>query len=312
LAGYCIWSWKVVGGAEPVIQTAAIVTPLAVYREEHASVALADARPMAVISARPTSQPFGIAAVPVTGGKLPMTWRRLKHDIHAERALLAHCRAAAVNCSPAMQALLAIIAKGADSTGRIRLGLINRAVNLAIRPLNNSTPREVRDHWNDPLTTLMAGHGDCKDYAIVKYAALIEAGIAERDLSVVILRDLSASEDHAVVAVRLDGTWVVLDNRWLALVRDVNIRRVIPLFVLDEAGVGRNSLQNLEPAFGREWLSKSATTACIPEAFERRSVSDSSINPTIANTAAAASPVQERLPRADSYSLSLPFCLVAS
>jgi predicted transglutaminase-like cysteine proteinase len=252
LAGFGIWSWKVVGGgAEPVIQTAAIVTPLAVYRGEHASVALADARPMAVISARPTSQPFGIAAVPVTGGKLPMTWRRLKHDIHAERALLAHCRAAAVNCSPAMQALLAIIAKGADSTGRIRLGLINRAVNLAIRPLNNSTPREVRDHWNDPLTTLMAGHGDCKDYAIVKYAALIEAGIAERDLSVVILRDLSASEDHAVVAVRLDGAWVVLDNRWLALVRDVNIRRVIPLFVLDEAGVGRNSLQNLEPAFGQ-------------------------------------------------------------
>jgi hypothetical protein len=48
-----------------------------------------------------------------------------------------------------------------------------------------------------------------------------------------------------------DGNWVVLDNRWLALVRDVNIRRVIPLFVLDEAGVGRNSLQNLEPAFAQ-------------------------------------------------------------
>ena len=159
-----------------------------------------------------------------------MTWRRLKHDIHAERTLLAHCRAAAVNCSPGMQSFLAIIAKGAASTGRIRIGLINRAVNLAIRPVNNSTPREVRDHWNDPITTLMAGRGDCKDYAIVKYAALIEAGIAERDLRVVILRDLSASEDHAVVAVRLDGAWVVLDNRWLALVGDVNIRRVIPLF----------------------------------------------------------------------------------
>jgi predicted transglutaminase-like cysteine proteinase len=102
---------------------------------------------------------------------------------------------------------------------------------------------------NDPLTTLMSGRGDCKDYAIVKYAALIEAGIAERDLRVVILRDLSASENHAVVAVHLDGAWVVLDNRWLALVRDINIQRVIPLFVLDEAGVGRNSLQNLEPAF---------------------------------------------------------------
>ena len=78
-----------------------------------------------------------------------------------------------------------------------------------------------------------------------KYAALIEAGIAERDLRVVILRDLSASEDHAVVAVGLNGAWVVLDNRWLALVRDVNIRRVVLLFVLDEAG--RRTQQSAKP-----------------------------------------------------------------
>jgi hypothetical protein len=39
--------------------------------------------------------------------------------------------------------------------------------------------------------------------------------------------------------VRLDGAWVILDNRWLALVRDHDMRRATPLFELDDNGVRR-------------------------------------------------------------------------
>jgi hypothetical protein len=51
------------------------------------------------------------------------------------------------------------------------------------------------------------------------------------------VRDLALEQDHAVVAVRLDGEWTVLDNRRLVLVQDVDMPRVQPLFVLDESGV---------------------------------------------------------------------------
>jgi hypothetical protein len=40
-----------------------------------------------------------------------------------------------------------------------------------------------------------------------------------------------------VVAVRDEGSWIVLDNRWLTLVADIDMPKVIPLFVLDDDGV---------------------------------------------------------------------------
>jgi len=85
--------------------------------------------------------------------------------------------------------------------------------------------------------TLTTGHGDCEDYAIAKYVALMAAGVAEDSVRLVIVRNLAAGEDHAVAAARLDGGWIILDNRWLALVEDSAMRRVIPLFVLARDGV---------------------------------------------------------------------------
>ena len=79
--------------------------------------------------------------------------------------------------------------------------------------------------------------GDCKQYAIAKYAALIEAGISENDVRLVIVRDLVNNANHAVVAARLNGDWIVLDNRSLALTQDIEVRGVIPLFVFGRDGV---------------------------------------------------------------------------
>ena len=44
---------------------------------------------------------------------------------------------------------------------------------------------------------------------------------------------------HAVVAVRVDYQWLVLGNRTLTLVRDTDVTRAIPEFVLDDQGVRR-------------------------------------------------------------------------
>jgi len=97
----------------------------------------------------------------------------------------------------------------------------------------------VADHWSPPLETLQTRRGDCEDYAIVKYLALLEAGLSRDDVKIVIVRNLLPNEDHAVVAARVDGKWPILDNRRLALVRDTEMVATVPRFVLDEDGARR-------------------------------------------------------------------------
>ena len=95
----------------------------------------------------------------------------------------------------------------------------------------------MEDRWTAPLATLTTGAGDCEDYAIAKYVALTEAGVAPENVRLVIVRDLAVGASHALVAVYVDGAWITLDNRWMALVDDREMRRLVPLFVLDREGV---------------------------------------------------------------------------
>jgi predicted transglutaminase-like cysteine proteinase len=119
------------------------------------------------------------------------------------------------------------------------VGLINRAADLAISPISDQVQWGAADHWSDPLETLRSSRGDCEDYAIVKYAALLDAGIPKDDVKIVILKNLFPNEDHAAVAARVDSQWLILDNRTLTLVRDTDVTRAIPEFVLDHEGVKR-------------------------------------------------------------------------
>jgi predicted transglutaminase-like cysteine proteinase len=85
---------------------------------------------------------------------------------------------------------------------------------------------------------LAAGVGDCEDYAIAKYIALRESGVPEEDLRLLFVHDARVREDHAVVTVHLEGRWLVLDNRWLALAEDTELRRFAPLFSIGSEGLG--------------------------------------------------------------------------
>ncbi len=140
-------------------------------------------------------------------------------------------------CPQGARNFLAIVAQGRAQTGRARIGIINRAVNLAIEPMSDMAQWGVPDRWSPPLETFTTGRGDCEDYAIAKYVALTAAGVPAQDVKLIIVRNTAANEDHAVVAVRDGGDWIILDNRWLTLVKDVAMPKIIPEFVLDDAGV---------------------------------------------------------------------------
>ncbi len=182
------------------------------------------------------SQPFGLDAKPVATTALVAKWNAVEAAIHADAEILARCRNDGP-CPQAARRFLAIIDAGRARSGRSRIGVINRAINLAIVPTSDWVQWGVADHWSAPLETFTTQRGDCEDYAIAKYVALRAADVAEADVKLIVVRNVPANEDHAVVAVRLDGVWTILDNRWLALVRDRDIWRAIPRFVLDEAGV---------------------------------------------------------------------------
>ncbi len=188
-------------------------------------------------------EPFGLDVLPVTEGGILGKWSGLVADIHAETEILAHCRASIVGCPPAAQKFLAVIADGRAHEGRARFGVINRAINMAIEPMSDLAQWGVIDRWSAPLVTLATGRGDCEDYAIAKYVALEEAGVAEDDLRLVIVRDLVLGQDHAVVTARLDDKWIVLDNRRLALLDDDEMPHVQPRFVL-----GRDGVKQFAPA----------------------------------------------------------------
>ena len=84
----------------------------------------------------------------------------------------------AERCPGVARNFLAIVAAGRAQTGRGRIGVINRAINLAIRPMSDMAQWGVPDRWSAPLDTFTTGRGDCEDYAIAKYVALTEAGVA--------------------------------------------------------------------------------------------------------------------------------------
>jgi predicted transglutaminase-like cysteine proteinase len=184
-------------------------------------------------------EPFGLKVESVTTGEVLNKWNGLVADIRAESEILTRCRSDAQHCPAAARKFLNVIADGRAHDGRARIGVINRAINLAIQPMTDLAQWGVIDRWSAPLATLATGRGDCKDYAIGKYVALREAGVAENDVRLVIVRDFANGEDHAVVAARADEKWIMLDNRRLTLVEDSAMPHVLPLFAFDDVGVKR-------------------------------------------------------------------------
>lgn len=165
-------------------------------------------------------------------GSLRGKWHAVENEIERESVTLASCRAAPDECaSPAARRFLAIVDAARAYRGRALIGQINRAINLSIRPASDLAHHGRADVWTTPLATLAAGRGDCEDYAIAKLVALREAGMNDGDLRLLVVHDPMTHDDHAVAAARLDGRWLLLDNRRFTLI-DIVDTKYVPLFAL--------------------------------------------------------------------------------
>ena len=141
-------------------------------------------------------------------------WKALQSAIEEEQEVITACRSDLATCpSSAARQFIAMVDEGMQHEGKARIGHINRAANLAIR----STKKYV-EQWTSPLQTLANGVGDCKQYAVLKYLALKEAGYRADRLRILVVDDKVTRSSHAVVAVSSHGQWMVLDNRTNVLI----------------------------------------------------------------------------------------------
>lgn len=87
------------------------------------------------------------------------------------------------------------------------LAQVNGWVNRQIRYRSDGR----KDRWADARATLSSRRGDCEDYAILKMQMLAAAGVAREDMMLTLARDTLRRADHAVLLVRHQGAWVMLD-----------------------------------------------------------------------------------------------------
>jgi predicted transglutaminase-like cysteine proteinase len=207
------------------------------------------------------AEPFGLFTFAAPQGMLSEKWRGVSLDIAEDLDALARCRAVADLCSPAATRFLAVIDAAGTLDGRARLDAVNRAVNGAIGYMSDMAQWGMADLWSSPLATFTSGLGDCEDYAIAKYVALRQAGVAAADLRIVLARDQILGEDHAVLAARFAGRWLILDNRRADLVDDAAVKHLMPLFAIGAAGVQMFAVPYVERTIDGEGADVAPATA---------------------------------------------------
>ena len=183
------------------------------------------------------NEPFGLFTFRAPEGTLWRKWRGVESDMAKEQAVLDQCRANATDCPSYAAQFLRLINAVKSKDGRARLDEANRAVNMAIRYVSDLSQHGEIDRWSAPLATFATAKGDCEDYAIAKYVALREAGFPLDQLRLLLVRDRAVSQDHAVLAARLDDRWLILDNRQSELVEDSDAANLTPLFAISHDGV---------------------------------------------------------------------------
>lgn len=186
---------------------------------------------------------FGSVALPVSRTPLDGRWRKV------ERA-------------PVTGSAARFAAGLRPQDALARVDAVNRFVNAKVRFIDDSRQFRSADYWSPAAATLSRGSGDCEDYAIAKLQMLRAAGIADRDLYLVIVKDLARRADHAVLVVRAAGQLLLLDNGTNRIVDATQVRDYRP--VLSYAAAGKawtHGYRRPSPGYGAPVLAARASLA---------------------------------------------------
>ncbi len=189
----------------------------------------------------PADHPFGMTEFAAPDGVNKDKWRQIKADILKELPKLTKCQANLDECTSSNRKFAEIVKNAESLEGLAKIALINSAINALIDFEPDRDQWGVADQWTPPFLNkkgaFETGHGDCEDYALAKYVALRQAGMRSEDVRMALVHDYAVRADHAVLVVRYDKRWLVLDNRWDKLVEDKELKQFKPLAIVDARGV---------------------------------------------------------------------------
>lgn len=168
-----------------------------------------------VTSGRPDV--FGSVALRVGHTQLDARWQRVAH---AGVGGAAAAYAASLHGKDAFE----------------RLEAVNWYVNKRVRFTDDIRQYGRTDYWATANETLNHGRGDCEDFAIAKLQMLRRAGIADKDLYLVVVKDLVRRADHAILVVRAAGHMYVLDNGTDELLDSESVSDYRPVLTFAAAG----------------------------------------------------------------------------
>ena len=168
-----------------------LTPPIAEYRRKAAPVEQAAPR----ISESGGPNVFGSVAVAIQRTPLDGQWRRASRSASVRPAGWSQIRTAATSESELEQ-----------------LDVVNRWVNHRIEFASDRIAIGTSDRWAGAAELINRGVGDCEDFALAKLQLLQQLGFDERDLYLVVVRDLVRRADHAVLVVRVGDQLLMLDN----------------------------------------------------------------------------------------------------
>lgn len=129
-----------------------------------------------------------------------------------------------------------------------KLETVNRNVNAKIRYTTDADNYGRRDYWAGPGEIVASGRGDCEDFAILKMAALVKAGVPTESMSIVILYIQSKDVFHAVLSVATSKGSYILDNVRNDVYLDSSNTDYLPLYSLstDRAWIHGSRVTSLQ------------------------------------------------------------------
>lgn len=165
---------------------------------------------------------FGSVAIPMRNFPVAGRWAKVYREI-------SDC-ADADACGKNGAILSDLAVRSRDAKFLDKLVAVNRAVNTMIAYRKDEAIYGNLDYWAKPAEILARGAGDCEDFAILKMAALIEAGVPAQSMSLVVLQDSSRGVFHAILSVATQSGTFILDNMSNGVLRDGALKSYIPLY----------------------------------------------------------------------------------
>lgn len=160
-------------------------------------------------------------------------WHEILKKINRERSTYSNCTVAEKSCTqPPVAQWQKFLMSLSTLSWQSKVEKVNRFINRIPYQEDQKTYGKS-DYWASPLEFL-GNAGDCEDYAIAKYVSLRQLGLPATELKMVVLQDTLRDLAHAVLAVRIDGSILVLDNNSNHIASPKDLPHYSPYYAVNE------------------------------------------------------------------------------